>query len=58
MARIYNNPSVSKAIENQKMQNKEIFEMIRFNNDYNHGAFESILNALTATNNTSFAGYG
>ena len=32
--------------------------MIRFNNDYNHGAFESILNALTATNNTSFAGYG
>ena len=32
--------------------------MIRFNNDYNHGAFESILNELTATNNTSYAGYG
>lgn len=32
--------------------------MIRFNNDYNHGAFESILNKLTATNSTSYAGYG
>ena len=32
--------------------------MIRFNNDYNHGAFESILNELTATNSTSYAGYG
>lgn len=32
--------------------------MIRFNNDYNHGAFESILNELTTTNNTSYAGYG
>ena len=32
--------------------------MIRFNNDYNHGAFESILNELTATNTASYAGYG
>lgn len=32
--------------------------MIRFNNDYNHGAFESILNELTATNTVSYAGYG
>ena len=32
--------------------------MIRFNNDYNHGAFPSILHELTATNDTSYAGYG
>ena len=32
--------------------------MIRFNNDYNHGAFESILNELTVTNTASYAGYG
>lgn len=32
--------------------------MIRFNNDYNHGAFDSILNELTATNPSSYAGYG
>lgn len=32
--------------------------MIRFNNDYNHGAFESILTELTSTNGTSYAGYG
>mgnify|MGYP000014836285 FL=1 len=32
--------------------------MIRFNNDYNHGAFDSILKELTATNTTSYAGYG
>ena len=32
--------------------------MIRFNNDYNHGAFESILNGLAATNTASYAGYG
>lgn len=32
--------------------------MIRFNNDYNHGAFESILTELTNTNSTSYAGYG
>ena len=32
--------------------------MIRFNNDYNHGAFESILNELAATNTASYAGYG
>ncbi len=32
--------------------------MIRFNNDYNHGAFESILNEVAATNTTSYAGYG
>ena len=32
--------------------------MIRFNNDYNHGAFESVLNELTATNQTAYAGYG
>ena len=30
--------------------------MIRFNNDYNHGAFASILKELGATN--SYAGYG
>ena len=29
--------------------------MIRFNNDYNHGAFESILNGLAATNTASYA---
>jgi len=32
--------------------------MIRFNNDYNHGAYESILNELSNTNNISYAGYG
>ena len=32
--------------------------MIRFNNDYNHGAFASILKELGATNSTSYAGYG
>lgn len=32
--------------------------MIRFNNDYNHGAFESVLKELATTNGTSYAGYG
>lgn len=32
--------------------------MIRFNNDYNHGAHPSILEALTATNDISYGGYG
>lgn len=32
--------------------------MIRFNNDYNHGAFESVLKEIAATNGTSYAGYG
>ena len=32
--------------------------MIRFNNDYNRGALESILNGLTETNTASYAGYG
>ena len=32
--------------------------MIRFNNDYSHGAFESVLKELAATNGTSYAGYG
>ena len=32
--------------------------MIRFNNDYNHGALASILKELGATNSTSYAGYG
>ena len=32
--------------------------MIRFNSDYNHGAFESVLKELAATNGTSYAGYG
>ena len=32
--------------------------MIRFNNDYNHGAFASILKELGTTNSTSYAGYG
>ena len=32
--------------------------MIRFNNDYNHGAFGSVLKELAATNGTSYAGYG
>ena len=32
--------------------------MIRFNNDYNHGAFPSILRALADTNTVSYAGYG
>ena len=32
--------------------------MIRFNNDYNHGALPSILNAVMTTNSESFAGYG
>ena len=32
--------------------------MIRFNNDYNHGAFESVLKELAATNGTSYAGDG
>ena len=32
--------------------------MIRFNNDYNHGALESVLKELLATNTESYAGYG
>lgn len=32
--------------------------MIRFNNDYNHGAHPAILAALTAENDNSFGGYG
>ena len=32
--------------------------MIRLDNDYNHGAFESVLKELAATNGTSYAGYG
>ena len=32
--------------------------MIRFNNDYNHGALPSILEALAATNSESYGGYG
>lgn len=32
--------------------------MIRFNNDYNHGAHPAILEALASTNNESYGGYG
>ena len=32
--------------------------MIRFNNDYNHGAHPNILEALVRTNDTQFSGYG
>ena len=32
--------------------------MIRFNNDYNHGAHPKILEALTVINNDRFGGYG
>lgn len=32
--------------------------MIRFNNDYNHGAYKSILDELIKTNTDSYAGYG
>lgn len=32
--------------------------MIRFNNDYNHGAHPKILEALAATNDNSYGGYG
>ena len=32
--------------------------MIRFNNDYNHGALDSILRALIAAESDSYAGYG
>ena len=32
--------------------------MIRFNNDYNRGALESILDGLTEINAASYAGYG
>lgn len=32
--------------------------MIRFNNDYHHGAHPSILKALADTNGTSYGGYG
>ncbi len=32
--------------------------MIRFNNDYNHGAHPAILEALMNTNNESYGGYG
>lgn len=32
--------------------------MIRWNNDYNHGALESLLKELAATNTASYAGYG
>ena len=32
--------------------------MIRFNNDYNRGAFDSVLRELAAVNTVSYAGYG
>lgn len=32
--------------------------MIRFNNDYNHGAHANILQALAQTNDTQYGGYG
>lgn len=32
--------------------------MIRFNNDYNHGAHPAILEALAASNENSYGGYG
>lgn len=32
--------------------------MIRFNNDYNHGAHPAILEALSQTNDTAYGGYG
>ena len=32
--------------------------MIRFNNDYNHGAHPEILEALGAINENSYGGYG
>ncbi len=32
--------------------------MLRFNNDYNHGAHPAILQALQETNDTAFGGYG
>lgn len=32
--------------------------MVRFNNDYNHGAHPSILKAIANTNSTSYGGYG
>lgn len=32
--------------------------LIRFNNDYNHGAHPAILEALAATNDTAYEGYG
>ena len=32
--------------------------MIRFNNDYNHGAHASVLHALNQTNDTQYGGYG
>lgn len=35
-----------------------LYIMIRFNNDYNHGAHPKILEALTVINNDSFGGYG
>ncbi len=33
-------------------------KLVRFNNDYNHGAHPAILKALADTNDTSFGGYG
>lgn len=32
--------------------------MIRFNNDYNHGAHPAVLEALSRTNGTAYGGYG
>ena len=32
--------------------------MIRFNNDYSHGAYDSILRELVSINGTGYAGYG
>lgn len=32
--------------------------MIRYNNDYNHGAHPAILQALAETNDTAYGGYG
>ena len=32
--------------------------MIHFNNDYNHGAHASVLQALNQTNDTQYGGYG
>ena len=33
-------------------------KMIRFNNDYNHGAHPAILEAVMKTNTESYGGYG
>ena len=39
-------------------KNREVFGVIRFNNDYNRGAMRCVLDAIESAGSDSFAGYG